>query len=30
MLEVIEVQMGEYLQEDDIIRLDDEYGREKG
>ena len=29
MLEVIEVQMGEYLEEDDIIRLDDEYGREQ-
>lgn len=27
-LEIIEVQMGEYLEEDDIIRFDDEYGRE--
>jgi mannose-1-phosphate guanylyltransferase/mannose-6-phosphate isomerase len=27
-LEVIEVQLGEYLEEDDIIRFDDEYGRE--
>jgi mannose-1-phosphate guanylyltransferase/mannose-6-phosphate isomerase len=26
-LEVIEVQLGEYLEEDDIIRFDDEYGR---
>ena len=26
-LEVIEVQMGEYLEEDDIVRFDDEYGR---
>ncbi len=26
-LEIIEVQMGEYLEEDDIIRFDDEYGR---
>jgi mannose-1-phosphate guanylyltransferase/mannose-6-phosphate isomerase len=26
-LEVIEVQLGEYLEEDDIVRLDDEYGR---
>lgn len=26
-LEIIEVQMGEYLEEDDIVRLDDEYGR---
>jgi mannose-1-phosphate guanylyltransferase/mannose-6-phosphate isomerase len=26
-LEVIEVQLGEYLQEDDIVRFDDEYGR---
>jgi mannose-1-phosphate guanylyltransferase/mannose-6-phosphate isomerase len=27
-LEVIEVQIGEYLGEDDIIRLDDDFGRE--
>jgi mannose-1-phosphate guanylyltransferase/mannose-6-phosphate isomerase len=26
-LEVIEVQLGEYLQEDDIVRFEDEYGR---
>lgn len=26
-LEIIEVQMGEYLEEDDIIRFDDDYGR---
>ena len=26
-LEVIEVQLGDYLEEDDIIRFDDEYGR---
>jgi mannose-1-phosphate guanylyltransferase/mannose-6-phosphate isomerase len=26
-LEVIEVQQGDYLGEDDIIRLDDKYGR---
>jgi len=26
-LEIIEVQMGEYLGEDDIVRFDDEYGR---
>jgi mannose-1-phosphate guanylyltransferase/mannose-6-phosphate isomerase len=26
-LEVIEVQLGEYLEEDDIIRFDDDYGR---
>lgn len=26
-LEIIEVQMGEYLEEDDIIRFDDEFGR---
>jgi mannose-1-phosphate guanylyltransferase/mannose-6-phosphate isomerase len=26
-LELIEVQMGEYLEEDDIVRFDDEYGR---
>jgi mannose-1-phosphate guanylyltransferase/mannose-6-phosphate isomerase len=28
-LEIIEVQMGEYLEEDDIIRFDDEYGRSR-
>ena len=28
-LEIIEVQMGDYLEEDDIIRFDDEYGRSK-
>jgi mannose-1-phosphate guanylyltransferase / mannose-6-phosphate isomerase len=27
-LEVIEVQLGDYLEEDDIVRFDDEYGRE--
>lgn len=27
MLEVIEIQQGEYLQEDDIIRFEDDYGR---
>jgi len=27
-LEVIEVQLGEYLEEDDIIRFEDDYGRE--
>ena len=26
-LEIIEVQIGEYLEEDDIVRFDDEYGR---
>ncbi|MCX6682912.1 MAG: mannose-1-phosphate guanylyltransferase/mannose-6-phosphate isomerase [Methanoregula sp.] len=26
-LEVIEVQLGEYLEEDDIVRFDDDYGR---
>jgi len=26
-LEIIEVQMGDYLSEDDIVRFDDEYGR---
>ena len=26
-LEIIEVQMGEYLEEDDIVRFDDGYGR---
>lgn len=26
-LEIVEVQLGEYLEEDDIIRFDDEYGR---
>jgi mannose-1-phosphate guanylyltransferase/mannose-6-phosphate isomerase len=28
-LEVIEVQMGEYLEEDDIIRFEDDYGRKR-
>ena len=28
-LEIIEVQLGEYVEEDDIIRYDDEYGRVK-
>jgi mannose-1-phosphate guanylyltransferase / mannose-6-phosphate isomerase len=28
-LELIEVQIGSYLGEDDIVRFDDEYGREK-
>ncbi len=27
-LEIIEVQLGEYVEEDDIIRFDDDYGRE--
>jgi mannose-6-phosphate isomerase-like protein (cupin superfamily) len=27
-LEIIEVQSGSYLGEDDIVRLDDRYGRE--
>jgi mannose-1-phosphate guanylyltransferase/mannose-6-phosphate isomerase len=27
-LEIIEVQLGEYVTEDDIVRFDDEYGRE--
>jgi mannose-1-phosphate guanylyltransferase/mannose-6-phosphate isomerase len=27
-LEIIEVQMGEYVSEDDIVRFDDEYGRQ--
>jgi len=26
-LEIVEVQMGDYLEEDDIVRYDDEYGR---
>ena len=26
-LEIIEVQLGDYLEEDDIVRFDDEYGR---
>ncbi len=26
-LEVIEVQIGEYLEEDDIVRFEDVYGR---
>ena len=29
VLEIIEVQMGDYLGEDDIIRFEDKYGREK-
>ncbi|MCL5023591.1 MAG: mannose-1-phosphate guanylyltransferase/mannose-6-phosphate isomerase [Nitrospirae bacterium] len=29
-LEIIEVQNGEYVEEDDILRLDDSYGREQG
>ncbi len=29
-LEVIEVQTGDYLEEDDIVRLDDRYGRGNG
>jgi len=29
-LEIIEVQNGEYVGEDDIVRVDDEYGRSKG
>jgi mannose-6-phosphate isomerase len=28
VLEVIEVQRGDYLGEDDIVRLDDDYGRD--
>ena len=28
-LELIEVQIGSYLGEDDIVRFDDEYGRSK-
>jgi mannose-1-phosphate guanylyltransferase/mannose-6-phosphate isomerase len=28
-LEIIEVQNGEYVGEDDIVRLDDQYGRTK-
>lgn len=29
VLEVIEVQRGDYLGEDDIVRLDDDYGRDE-
>ena len=29
-LEIIEVQSGDYLGEDDIVRLDDDYGRVEG
>ena len=29
VLEIIEVQLGEYVGEDDIERFDDEYGRTK-
>ena len=28
LLEVIEVQLGEYLEENDIIRFEDDFGRE--
>lgn len=28
VLEVIEVQLGEYLEEDDIVRFDDDFGRD--
>lgn len=28
-LEIIEIQSGSYLGEDDIVRLDDQYGRQK-
>jgi mannose-1-phosphate guanylyltransferase (GDP) (EC 2.7.7.22)/mannose-6-phosphate isomerase, type 2 (EC 5.3.1.8) len=28
LLEVIEVQLGEYLEEDDIVRFEDDFGRE--
>jgi mannose-1-phosphate guanylyltransferase/mannose-6-phosphate isomerase len=28
LLEIIEVQMGESLDEDDIVRFNDDYGRE--
>lgn len=28
VLEVIEVQLGEYLGEDDIVRFEDDFGRE--
>lgn len=28
VLEIVEVQMGEYLEEDDIVRFNDDYGRE--
>jgi len=30
LLEVIEVQLGEYLEEDDIVRFDDDFGRVSG
>jgi mannose-1-phosphate guanylyltransferase/mannose-6-phosphate isomerase len=30
LLEVIEVQLGEYLEEDDIVRFDDDFGRVPG
>jgi mannose-1-phosphate guanylyltransferase/mannose-6-phosphate isomerase len=26
-LQIIEIQTGEYVEEDDIVRFDDEYGR---
>ena len=28
-LHIIEVQMGKYLEEDDIVRFDDDFGRDK-
>jgi mannose-1-phosphate guanylyltransferase / mannose-6-phosphate isomerase len=28
LLEIIEIQSGDYLEEDDITRYDDDYGRE--
>jgi len=30
VLEVIEVQLGEYLAEDDIVRFEDDFGRQRG
>ena len=30
VLEIIEVQCGEYLGEDDIVRFEDDYGRVEG
>jgi len=30
LLEVIEVQLGEYLEKNDIIRFDDDFGRVTG
>jgi mannose-6-phosphate isomerase-like protein (cupin superfamily) len=29
-LEIVEVQSGSYLDEDDIVRLEDTYGRDNG